>query len=150
MTEMDSPSTNSKGDVARTAGELRAGLALVVRRLHAEATLLTPAKAVVLSRLAVDGPQTTSELAARESVRSQTMAQTIRELEAEQFVSRRRNPNDRRQLLVEITKRGAAFHADDRRRREAWLARAIEQGLTTDEQALLTRAVPLLHKLAAS
>jgi DNA-binding MarR family transcriptional regulator len=76
------------------------------------------------------------------------MSQTVKELELEGLVARRPDPADRRQMLVELTQRGHETLADERRQREGWLARAIEQELTADERAALTRALEPLRRLA--
>jgi len=76
------------------------------------------------------------------------MAQTIADLEADGFVSRTPDPVDRRQVLIAITEAGLAALAEDRARREGWLAQAIATELTPDEQDVIMRAVPLLRRLA--
>jgi DNA-binding MarR family transcriptional regulator len=78
------------------------------------------------------------------------MAQTIADLEADGLVSRTPDPVDRRQVLIGVTKGGLAALAEDRARREGWLARAIATELTPDEQDVIMRAVPLLRRLAQS
>ena len=76
------------------------------------------------------------------------MSQTVNGLELDGLVARRPDPADRRQLLVELTERGHETLAAERRQREGWLARAIEEGLTADERAVLMRAIEPLRRLA--
>jgi len=135
-----------QAELAQAASELRIVLGQLVRRLRAEYTFPI-AQASVLGRLDREGPLTTSALAAAERVRPQSMAQTLAELEEEQLIARRADPNDRRQTLIEITKGGRARLVDERRRREHWLAEAIAQELTPEEQQTLLDAVPLLRRL---
>jgi DNA-binding MarR family transcriptional regulator len=78
------------------------------------------------------------------------MAHTVAELEADGLVDRTPDPDDRRQILIELTERGREALADERARREGWLAEAIAAELTGDEQELLMQAVPLLRRLAQS
>jgi DNA-binding MarR family transcriptional regulator len=78
------------------------------------------------------------------------MAQSVGELEKEGFVSRRPDSADRRQILVGLTKRGRKLLADERRRRQDWLSKAIDEELTPAEQDVLVRAVDLLRRLASS
>ncbi|MGH3008586.1 MAG: MarR family winged helix-turn-helix transcriptional regulator [Gaiellaceae bacterium] len=133
--------------VVDSAQELRLVLGQLVRRLRAEYSFpLTHAS--VLSRLDRDGTQTTSALAAAERVRPQSMAQTLAELEAEALISRRPDPADKRQVLIELTKSGSERLAGERRKREDWLSEAIAAELTADEQRTLLAAVPLLGRLA--
>jgi DNA-binding MarR family transcriptional regulator len=134
--------------IASTASELRIVLGQLVRRLRAEHTF-SISQGTVLARLEREGPQTTSRLAAAERVRPQSMAHTIGELESGGLVARRPHPLDRRQVLVELTERGAETLAGDRKRREGWLALAIAD-LAPEEQETLARAVPLLRRLAQS
>jgi len=119
----------------------------LVRRLRAEYTF-SVTQASVLSRLDRDGAQTTSALAAAERVRPQSMAQTLAELEAEGLVSRRPDPADKRQVLIELTEGGRERLRADRRRREDWLSEAVAAELTPEEQETLLAAVPLLQRLA--
>ena len=119
----------------------------LVRRLRAEYTF-SVTQASVLSRLDRDGAQTTSALAAAERVRPQSMAQTLAELEAEGLVSRRPDPADKRQVLIELTEGGRERLRADRRRREDWLSEAVAAELTREEQETLLAAVPLLQRLA--
>ena len=124
-------------------------LGQLVRRLRSEYAFPI-AQASVLSRLDREGAQTTSGLAAAERVRPQSMAQTLAELEADELIARRPDPADRRQVLIELTSRGRDRLAEDRRRREGWLAEAIAAELTSAEQQTLIDAVPLLRRLSRS
>jgi DNA-binding MarR family transcriptional regulator len=133
--------------VVRAASELRLVLGQLVRRLRAEYAFPV-AQASVLSRLDREGPQTTSALAAAERVRPQSMAQTLADLEAEELVSRRPDPEDRRQVLIELTARGSERVAESRGRREDWLAAAIAAELSPEEQQALLSTVPLLQRLS--
>jgi DNA-binding MarR family transcriptional regulator len=77
------------------------------------------------------------------------MAQTLGELEEDALIVRRDDPADRRQTLIELTPRGRERLAEERRRREGWLAEAIA-ALSPAEQRTLLDAVPLLGRLADS
>jgi len=134
-----------KLDAGRIASDLRIVIGGLIRRLRVENTLPI-SQGAVLSRLDREGPQTTSSLAAAEHVRPQSMAATIADLGAHNLVARRPHPLDRRQIMIELTNRGHEKLADDRRRREGWLAQAIGT-LTPEEQQTLVGAVPLLRRL---
>jgi DNA-binding MarR family transcriptional regulator len=137
-------------DPVVVATELREVLGRLARRLRAEQGTLSFAAGVVLGRLDREGPQSVSDLAASERVRPQSMAQTVKELECDGLVERRPDPNDGRRALVELTESGLETLRAARQRREGWLARAIEQDLTAEEQAALTEAVELLRRLGES
>jgi DNA-binding MarR family transcriptional regulator len=91
-----------------------------------------------------------SDLAVAERVRPQSMAQTVSDLEADGFVTRRPDPDDRRRALVELTEEGSATLQADRAQREGWLARAIAEELSPAEIDVLESAVELLRRLAES
>lgn len=133
--------------VVKGASELRLVLGRLVRRLRAEYAFPV-AQASVLSRLDRDGAQTTSDLAAAERVRPQSMAQTLSELEAAGLIARRPDPDDRRRVQIELTDQGRERVLEGRGRREDWLAAAIAAELSPEEQRTLLAAVPLLRRLS--
>ncbi len=136
-----------QAELIASTSELRIVLGQLVRRLRAEHRFPI-SQATVLSRLGREGAATTSALAAAERVRPQSMAHTIAELEADGLVDRTPDPVDRRQIQIALTERGREALADERARREGWLARTIATELTDDEQELLMQTVPLLRRLA--
>jgi DNA-binding MarR family transcriptional regulator len=146
---MASASATALIDVPHVASELRLVLGRLVRRLRAERRF-SLAQASVLGRLDREGPRSTSDLAASERVRPQSMAQTVGELEAEGLISRTPDPTDARRGLLELTDRGRETLEADRREREGWLAQTIAESFSEEEQRTLARAVPLLTRLAGS
>jgi DNA-binding MarR family transcriptional regulator len=139
----------SSVDVPLVASELRVVLGQLVRRLRAEHRF-SLAHGVVLGRLDREGARSTSDLAAAERVRPQSMAQTVNELEADGLISRRRDPADGRRALLELTDRGRQTLEADRHQREGWLIQAITDCFSEQEQQALAQAVPLLTRLADS
>ena len=140
------PSSVPTVRVTRAASDLRIVLGQLIRRLRVENTF-SISQGTVLARLEREGPLTTSDLASRERVRPQSMANTVGELLASRLVARSPDPLDRRRVLIAITDLGVETLAQDRRRREGWLAAAIAE-LSDDEQNTLVSAVPLLRRLA--
>jgi len=136
-------------DLELSAGELRDVLGRLMRRLRAEHPF-SLAQGSVLGRLDREGPMGTSDLAAAERVRPQSMAQTVSELETDGLVDRRPDPDDGRRALLELTEEGRRTLAAERLKREGWLIEAITEGFSEKEQQALTRAVPLLRRLADS
>jgi DNA-binding MarR family transcriptional regulator len=136
-------------DVAAVASDLRVVLGQLIRRLRAEHRF-SLAQGSVLGRLDRDGAHSTSDLAAAERVRPQSMGQTVSELEAEGLISRRPDPTDGRRALLELTDKGRETLKADRRQREGWLIQAIADGCTEQEQLALAGVVPLLRRLADS
>lgn len=137
----------SRASTAALAHELRDSVGRLVRRLRLEPGPPVP-QMTVLGRLDRDGPATTSELAAAERMRPQSMAQTVHDLEAAGLVSRRPDPDDRRRAFVELTDAGRELLRTTRARREGWLTAALERELSADERALLADALALLGRIA--
>jgi DNA-binding MarR family transcriptional regulator len=133
-------------DSSLLASELRVVLGQLMRRLRAEHRFPL-SHGAVLGRLDRDGPQGTVELAAAERVRPQSMGQTLAELEAQGLISRRPDERDKRRTLLALTDDGRRVLADDRRRREGWLAHAIEDDFSDEEREILDRAVALMARL---
>jgi DNA-binding MarR family transcriptional regulator len=134
-------------DTAHLASDLRVVLGQLVRRLRSEHRF-SLSHGAVLGRLDREGPRSVSELASAERVRPQSMAQTVSELEAEGLITRRPDSADRRRAVVELTDPGLEVLAADRRNREGWLAQAITDGFSEEEQQVLSEAVGLLRRLA--
>jgi DNA-binding MarR family transcriptional regulator len=134
-------------EVVKGAGELRLVLGQLVRRLRAEYSFPV-AQASVLSRLDREGATTASALATAERVRPQSMAQTLAELETAGLITRRRDPEDRRRIQIELTEEGRERVLEGRGRREDWLAAAIVAELSPEERQTLLAAIPLLHRLS--
>ncbi|HZS25475.1 MAG TPA: MarR family transcriptional regulator [Gaiellaceae bacterium] len=133
--------------VADAPQALRIVLGRLVRKLRASDSV--PLRlATVLARLDREGPLTTSELAALERMRPQSMAETVQELAADGLVEKRADPGDGRRQLVSPTPRGRAVLAESRRRREDWLASAIAERLSARERETLAEAIALLERLA--
>jgi len=141
--------TNRPAELPRTSHDLQMVLGRLVRRLRAENTIALR-HSTVLSHLERAGPLGTSDLAQRERMRPQSMAETIKELEAEGLVLRTADPTDGRRMLIGLTAAGRDLVRRERARREEWLASAIARELTAREQETLAKATELLRRLADS
>ncbi len=136
-------------DTAMIASELRGVIGRLVRRLRAEHRFPL-SHGSVLGRLDREGAASVSDLASREGVKPQSMAQTVGDLQDEGLVSRRPDPADGRRILVELTAAGSSALQADRAHREGWLATVISEQLSREEQQLLERAVGLLRRISES
>jgi DNA-binding MarR family transcriptional regulator len=134
-------------DTTRLASELRMVLGHLVRRLRAERRF-SLSQAAVLGRLDREGTQSIGDLAVAERVRPQSMTQTISDLEADGLIERRADPSDGRRSLVQLTDQGLLTLEADRRQREGWLARAIAEDLSQEEQQVLVQSLGLLRRLS--
>ena len=136
----------TRTDTASLASELRVVLGQLIRRLRAEHRFPI-SHGSVLGRLDREGPQSVSALAVSERVRPQSMAQTVADLEGDGLVERNPDPSDGRRALVSLTPQGKETLEADRRNREGWLVKAIEE-LPPEDQETVGRAIVLLRHLA--
>lgn len=136
----------TQADITPLASELRVVLGQLVRRLRAEHRFPI-SQGTVLGRLNREGPGSVSDLAVAERVRPQSMAQTVSDLEGDGLVERNPDPSDGRRALVSLTASGLEALEADRRNREGWLVKAIEE-LPPEDQATVGRAIVLLRHLA--
>jgi DNA-binding MarR family transcriptional regulator len=75
------------------------------------------------------------------------MTRIVSALAERGLVVRGPHRDDGRRVVVCITGEASARLAEERRRRDAWLARRMRE-LTPDEHDALRRAAPVLEKLA--
>ncbi|MBS1886906.1 MAG: MarR family transcriptional regulator [Actinobacteria bacterium] len=143
-TQTDTPRTDA--DLAPLAADLRVVIGQLIRRLRSE-NLFPLNQTAVLGRLDRCGPRSVSDLAAAERVRPQSMAQTVGDLEADALVERKPDPDDRRRALVMLTAAGRARIEADRRAREGWLVKALEE-LPDADRETVEAAVEIFERLA--
>ncbi|KDE99775.1 MarR family transcriptional regulator [Mycolicibacterium aromaticivorans JS19b1 = JCM 16368] len=133
----------------RAARELRVVFSRLRRRLRAVAAAddLTPSQTAVLLRLFKDGPTSTSQLAGAERVRPQSMAATVAALDRHGLIDRTPDPDDGRRQLIGLTNVGRRRAESDRKVREEWLVRAMQDRYTEDERQVINDALTLLGRL---
>ena len=134
------------------ASTLRVSISRLNRRLRterADGAEVTLGGLAVLARLHAEGASTAGVLAVHEGVRPPSMSKILEALGEDGLITRSPHPDDRRQVLVALSDRGREVLLADRRRREAWLARALTE-LTPEERAVLASAAPLLERLSTS
>lgn len=139
---------DAEDDVARLASDLRLTVGRLVRRVRAESSLMPVGQTAVLGRLDREGPMTTSDLAAAERVRPQSMARTVSLLQDDGFVRSEAHPTDGRKTLLRIAPIGLEKLHAQRDAREHWLAEALADELTAAERRALRKAMVLLDRLA--
>jgi DNA-binding MarR family transcriptional regulator len=129
--------------------ELRTAVMRTSRRLRVEATgdVITPGQYTVLAQLHGSGAATLRELAEREHVQAPSMTRIVNALADQGFVSRAANPDDGRQVRVDITDAGRAVLAEARNQRTAWLAQRVA-GLSEDDRLVLSRAAHIMQEMS--
>ncbi|MFI0986105.1 MarR family winged helix-turn-helix transcriptional regulator [Streptomyces exfoliatus] len=135
-------------EAAAIAAELRTAMGKLTRRVKHE-DRIPLGQVAVLGALDRHGAMTTSDLAADQQVRPQSMARAVGLLMEQDLITRRAHPTDGRKSLVELSDAGRAALEAERGRRVGWLARAIEAELTDEERALLAQSAALLERLAS-
>ena len=136
-------------DGTEVASSIRRSVVRLVRRLRLERDdeVLSLFKLSILGILYRKGPITATDLATREHIRSQSLTRLLAFLEKRGLVSRQPDEADRRRLLIAITAEGKKALIRDVRKKEAWLARVMEQVLSPEERGLLFQASRLLDRL---
>lgn len=124
-------------------------ISLLMRRVRAAAASeeLSLTEAAVLARLSREGPATTAELARAESMKPQSMGTTVAALEEMGMLERKPHPTDGRQLILQLTAKGAAARKSAKDAKRTWLAQAIAQ-LDKQDQARLFAAGEIIKRLA--
>ena len=150
---MTSSGTTADAGLATT---LRISVSRLARRLRVERTVPGQAEPVLsdtqfaaLATLEKHGAMSPGELAGHERVQPPSMTRVIAALEQWQLVTRAAHASDRRQVVLTVTPAGRVLVAKARRRRDAWLARRLNE-LTPQERATLRAAAPILEKLSQS
>jgi DNA-binding MarR family transcriptional regulator len=130
---------------------LRISVMRLARRMRSERDpdneLLPVGQLSVLGLLNRFGDSTVGELAALERVQPPSMTRTVNCLHDGGYVVRRKNESDGRQVVVALSEQGRSTLANDRRRRDAWLAQRLRE-LTPEERSVLRHAAPLIERLA--
>ena len=130
--------------------QLARSVARLNRRLRQERqTELTPTQLSVLGSIRTIGPATPSAIAAHERVQPPSITRTLNCLVDEGLAIREPHPDDGRQVIMSVSVKGEAVLAEERARRDQWLAHRLAE-LTTAERKVLREATALLDRLAAS
>lgn len=134
---------------AGLASALRISIARLARRLRSQRVdaSLGSTQLAALATLDRHGPMTPRDLADHEKVQPPSMTRVIAELERRELVARSPHPADGRQVVLTATDQGQALLKEERRRREAWLAKRLRE-LTPEEREVLRAAAPILEKLS--
>ena len=129
--------------------DLMQAIGLLIRRTRNEsyAGELSMTEAVVMSRLANDGPATTAALARAERMKPQSMGTTITSLEEMGIVKRTPHATDGRQMLIALTQKGVQLRNKNREAKQMWLSQAIAD-LDGEDRDTLFKAAGIIKRLA--
>lgn len=145
MSEDRGPSPSA----VRASQEVRAVIGRLRRRIRAAGSAedISLTQASVLARLTDNDGLTTSDLAAVEGMRHQSMATTVAALAGLGLVERRRDPGDGRRLLIALTAEGRGRAEAGRQARGEWLAAELEKKCTDEERQTVIAAMAVLERL---
>jgi DNA-binding MarR family transcriptional regulator len=144
---------HSAADVSVAARNAARDLKVLISRLRrqmkevAATEELTASEASVLTRLALLGESSTSELAGAERIRTQSMSTILKALEEQGLIQRRAHPVDGRRQVITLTAAGRDRAAGTRATRDEWLAEALQERYTQAERTTITDALALLDRL---
>ncbi|UKA76375.1 MarR family winged helix-turn-helix transcriptional regulator [Arthrobacter sp. FW306-07-I] len=129
--------------------DLRTAVMRTSRRLRVEATgdAITPGQYTVLALLNGNGPSTLRDLAKSEHVQAPSMTRIVNALADQGFVTRSADPDDGRQVRVDITDAGRTVLEEARSQRTAWLAQRVA-GLSEEDRLILSRAARIMQEMS--
>jgi DNA-binding MarR family transcriptional regulator len=137
-------------DVPALAARLRLGVTRLARRLRQEAEAgVTPSMLSALSAAERKGSLTMRDLCQVEQVQPPTMTRIVAALVEAGLVEREADPTDGRVAWVRVTPEGRRLLERSRRRKEAYLAKALGS-LEQDELRTLENAVGILERLTGA
>lgn len=145
------PDASTTTRTTALASELRLAVHRLSRRLRRERAVgtLMAGQVSALATLDSHGALSPSALADHERVQPPSMTRIISRLEELGLVARAPHQTDRRQFVLTLTADGRATVAEERRRKEAWLASVLAT-LSDDELAALAAAIPVIERLAGA
>lgn len=135
-------------DLLILANDLRVACQRISRRVRFESTSdVAPHQFSVLVALHHAGPQTPTQLAARDAVSTPSMTRTVNCLAGKGLVERAPHPDDGRQILVSITAMGGRVVEETIASRDTWMLTHIAS-LDAEQLDLLRRAAGLLMEVS--
>jgi DNA-binding MarR family transcriptional regulator len=137
---------HTRADTVELAARLRLAVTRLARRLRQEAEAgITPSMLSALSAAEGQGPVTMGDLCAAERVQPPTMTRIVAALVAAGLVVREADAEDGRVAWVSVTPEGRRLLERSRRRKEAFLARALRD-LDPRDVATLEAAADVLER----
>jgi DNA-binding MarR family transcriptional regulator len=88
-----------------------------------------------------------SELAAAEMITNQSMSQVLNHLFELDYIIRTASTTDKRKVNISLSEHGESTLLQFRHERDEWLATAIAEACTPDEEEALKKAVGPLNKI---
>jgi len=133
------------------AGRLGVAVTRLARRMRSQrrSDALSSTQLAALHSLYRLGALTPRELAVCERVQPPTVTRITAALEDLGLLSRHSHPNDRRQMILQLTPAGTALVAAADSASEQWLCGQLAM-LSDGERASLAEAIPIMNRIANS
>src|ERR1700743_2482231 len=134
--------------------EVAAALRTVIHRLvkllrketHATGALSLTERSV-MGALYQTGELPPTVLAQQEKVTTQSMSQIINNLSELQLIHKTPSAEDVRKVLLSLTPGGRAYVEDNRKRKQEWLAHALQEKVNAREKDVLMDAMKILIRI---
>lgn len=132
------------------ASDLRTVVTRLVKKLRKESVTgqqLSLTERSTMSLLYQHKQLLPNELASMEKITNQSMSQILNHLFELGYISRTASDIDKRKVIISLTEEGEKTLLLMRSERDMWLARAIRETCTNEEEALLKQVIGALTKL---
>jgi DNA-binding MarR family transcriptional regulator len=132
------------------ASDLRTAITRLVKKLRKESPTglqLSLTERSTMSLLYKHKALLPSELAAMEMITNQSMSQVLNHLFELGYIRRIPSETDKRKVNISLSKSGETTLLQFRHERNEWLAKAITEICTPEEQMILKKAIGPLTKL---
>lgn len=132
------------------AASLRSTVTRLTRQLRKQniSSAFSNAELLTMGLLDQHGSMLPSALADLERISAQAISQIINRLVEAGVVDRTSDESDKRKVLITLTQAGKTHLDENRRIKEEWLIKAMDNLFSTEELALIEAFLPLLQRLA--
>jgi DNA-binding MarR family transcriptional regulator len=132
------------------ASDLRNTMVRLIKKLRKQSPTgvgLSLTERSTLSQLYHNKQMLPSELAAIEMITNQSMSAVLNNLFELGYITRTVSETDKRKINVSLSPKGEHIYTQLMHERDEWLAEALSQACTREEQALLQKAIAPLTKI---
>lgn len=132
------------------AASLRSTVVRLTRQLRKQniSSAFSNAELLTMGLLEQHGSMLPSALADLERISAQAISQIINRLVEAGAVGRAADETDKRKVLITLTETGKNHLYENRRIKEEWLVKAMDNLFSTEELVLIEAFLPLLQRLA--
>ena len=130
--------------------ELRAVINRLIKKLRKESPSglqLSVTERSTMAQLYQHKALQPSELAAMEMITNQSMSQVLNHLFELGFIIRMPSETDKRKVNISLSAEGETMLLQFRHERDEWMAKAISEACTPEEQLILKQVIKPLAKL---